>query len=60
MHSLGITMRCINSRLPRFINEKSIVMHTHSKMQAIDNEGRLYSDINIQNFCNQWVIADDI
>lgn len=56
MHSLGITMRCINTRLPHFINQKSIVMQSPSKMSAVDNEGRLYSDINIHNFCDQWEI----
>lgn len=59
MHSIGITMRCINTRLPHFINQKSIVMQSPSKMSAVDNEGRLYSDINIQNFCDQWVIHDE-
>ena len=59
MHSIGVPMKCINTRLPGFINKTSIRMTSASKMAAKDHEGRLYSDIPIQNFCNQWVIADE-
>lgn len=60
MHSIGIRMRCINAKLPIFVNSKSIVMQDKDHICCEDMKGRPYAYIGINEHCNQWVIADDI
>ena len=60
MHSIGIRMRCINAKLPIFVNSKSIVMQDKNHIYCEDMKGRPFAYIGINEHCNKWVIADDI